>query len=66
MNLLKNKLPYIFYHLRWQGSIICLWPFLYLLEHLIDSLAIRLILANFIGACIFWYIDKIIFLLKKG
>jgi len=61
MSLLKDKLPYIIYHLRWQGSIVCLWPVMYLLEHLINSIAIKLILANFIGACIFWFVDRLIF-----
>ena len=63
MKLLRNK--YLLYHLRWQSSIIPMYPVMWILENTISSLIIRLIIASAVGASMFWYLDKWIFTSKK-
>ena len=50
---------YLVYHLRWQISGIVMMPVLMLTKNL--GTVIGVILAQLIGAAIFWYIDKKIF-----
>jgi uncharacterized membrane-anchored protein len=52
-------MQYLFYILRWQLST----PLLYLVISVInvDSNLIKTIIANFVGGCIFYHVDKIIF-----
>ncbi len=62
MNKIKNLFTkqYGIYHLRWQISAWVMLPFMLLLEvHL--PLWGNLMLGQFIGALIFWEIDKRIF-----
>lgn len=59
-----NKTKYVMYHGRWQASTVIMsvpitifsWRF-----HPVIALAF----AQFIGACLFWYVDKWIFTSEK-
>lgn len=61
----NNCKKYFMYHLRWQGSNIIFLPIMWALEEIFSSLSIRLTISAFVGACIFWYLDKWIFNQKK-
>lgn len=52
---------FIAYLARWQASGIVLAPCIALIP---NSPIYSAIIANLIGACVFWWIDKLIF--KKG
>lgn len=53
---------YLMYHLRWQAGIFISWPVLHVLEIIgITSILFKMTVVSFVGACIFWHIDKWIF-----
>ena len=52
---------YLLYHLRWQLSTPILW-------YVVDTLGsgvYQTVIANVIGACIFYFVDKYIFCRKE-
>jgi hypothetical protein len=58
---------YLVYHLRWQASALIMMAPLYLLEkYTTINTYLRLMLIQFFGAIIFWWIDKIIFSKTKS
>lgn len=57
---MKKHIIYTIYHLRWQLSGIVMMPFMLFLESTLPLWA-NLMLGQFIGALIFWEIDKRIF-----
>ena len=63
----KLKLhPYIQYHLRWQSGILFTWPAMYLLKDVMHlGNAVTIICFQFIGACLYWFVDKWIFKKKE-
>lgn len=52
---------YVVYHLRWQISAIVMMPVMYSLNSFQLPLWATLMLSQFFGALIFWYIDLFIF-----
>ena len=50
---------FLAYLLRWQASTIILWPVIQYLP--IESVLEKTIIANIIGGCIFFNIDRLIF-----
>lgn len=53
---------YLLYHLRWQLSTPILW-------YVVDTLGsgvYQTVVANAIGACIFYFVDKYIFCRKEN
>jgi len=50
---------YLIYHLRWQISGVVMMPVLLLTKNL-GTIA-GVIIAQFLGAIIFWFVDKYIF-----
>jgi len=50
---------YLVYHLRWQISGIVMMPVLMLTENL--GTVVGVIIAQLIGAMIFWFVDRKIF-----
>ena len=55
-----NK-QYLLYHLRWQISGIIMYPVLGILQSFGLPLWFGVVMAQFVGALIFWFIDKWIF-----
>ena len=55
---MKINKKYLFYLFRWQTSGIVIAPCIYLLN---DNPLLATIVGNFLGAIIFWYVDKWIF-----
>ena len=53
------------YAMRWQLSSFILAPVLYFLAEPM-GVAWSTIIANFIGACVFYPVDRLIFKKKKG
>ena len=53
---------YIFYHFRWQTSGFVIAPVIYLLD---GNPILAAIIGNFIGACLYWFLDKWLFSHKK-
>ena len=51
---------YLIYHLRWQVSAFVMMPIMAYLEGKVP-LEINLMIGQFIGALIFWWIDRLIF-----
>ena len=65
-SLKKFNWNYLKYHLRWQSGIIFSWPVMYLLKDVLHYNDVVTIFAfQFIGATIYWYIDKWIFKKKE-
>lgn len=59
---LKISKKYVAYHLRWQLGWFVFTPILYILiDYFKFPLWSSMIIAQFIGACIFWYVDRLIF-----
>ena len=58
---MKLNKQYLIYHARWQLSTLVMLPFMIGLETLGLPLWLNLAVGQFIGACIFFYIDKRIF-----
>ena len=57
---------YLLYHLRWQTGFIIQFPLTYLFIDIMQLPTwIYCILFAFIGACIYWYVDKAIFKIDK-
>jgi hypothetical protein len=56
-----RKHRYIVYHLRWQLSAVVMMPVMYSLYAFQLPLWATLMLSQFFGALIFWYIDLLIF-----
>lgn len=52
---------YALYHGRWQLSTIVMMGPMLLLGSLNVSRPVSLVSVQFMGACIFWYVDKWIF-----
>lgn len=50
---------YFIYHIRWQVSAWVMMPFIYTLKAL--PLWQSFCISQFVGAIIFWYVDKRIF-----
>jgi hypothetical protein len=67
MNLLKKIFyhRYIIYHLRWQISAFVMMIPMICLEKLGLPLWENLMIGQFIGACVFYVIDKKIFSIKE-
>lgn len=55
---------FMFYAIRWQLSTPILWACIKYLRVIVDSDLILTIIANFIGACIFFWVDQFIFVVK--
>ena len=55
---------FIIYALRWQLSTPVMWPVLAYFASLGFNYFIALAAANFVGACIFFWVDKFIFRTK--
>lgn len=49
---------FLIYSARWQLSGIVLAPCIALMP---NSAVMSAVVANFVGACVFWWIDKLIF-----
>lgn len=49
---------FLIYALRWQLSSIILAPCIYLFS---NNAMLAAIVSNLLGACLFWWIDKLIF-----
>jgi len=56
-----ERYRYFVYHLRWQVSAIVMMPVMYSLNSFKLPLWVTLMLSQFFGALIFWYIDLFIF-----
>lgn len=54
---------FLYYSLRWQLSSIILSPCIYLIP---NNAIIAAIISNFIGACIFFWIDKYLIFKKTN
>jgi len=60
MKIIYNH-RYILYHLRWQISGIIMLPLMLYLEQRLIPLYMNLLIVQFFGAILFWFIDKRIF-----
>ena len=59
---MKNFKIYLIYHLKWQIGIVISWPCMWLLHDVCGWNNFYTIVGfQFIGACVFWYVDKRIF-----
>jgi hypothetical protein len=59
---MKKFKTYLLYHLKWQSGIIVSWPCMYLLHEQLGWNNFWSIMGfQFIGALLFWNIDKLIF-----
>ena len=59
---MKNFKLYLIYHLKWQIGIVVSWPCMWLLHDVFCWNNFYTIIGFlFIGACIFWNVDKLIF-----
>ena len=59
---MKNLKTYLLYHLKWQVGIIVSWPCMYLLHDMLGwNNFCSIVGFQFIGALLFWNIDKLIF-----
>lgn len=62
----KNWIKYLKYHLRWQSGILFTWPVMYVLKDVLHcSDVITIVAFQFVGAVIYWFIDKSIFKNKE-
>ena len=52
---------YLEYHARWQVSGVIMIPLMYLIKYLGFTLYMNIIIAQFVGAIVFWKIDKWLF-----
>lgn len=55
---------FVYYAIRWQLSTPILWACIKYLRVIVDSDLILTIIANFVGACIFFWVDRFIFVVK--
>jgi len=63
----KDFKPYFIYHVRWQLGWFIFTPTLYIfINYFKLPLWSSMIFAQFIGACIFWFVDKNIFKNKQS
>jgi len=60
-----NWKQFFLYHIRWQSGIFLLWPTLEICSRLRLSNLETTLIFQFIGACVYYFIDKFIFNLKK-
>ena len=59
---MNNFKLYLIYHLKWQIGIVVSWPCMWLLHDVFGWNNFYTIIGfQFIGACIFWNVDKLIF-----
>lgn len=59
---MKKYKTYILYHLKWQIGILVSWPCMWLFKDVLGWSNFWTIIAfQFVGALIFWNIDKFIF-----
>ncbi|MDY6774856.1 MAG: hypothetical protein SV253_02025 [Halobacteria archaeon] len=56
-----EKKRYLIYHGRWQLSTLVMMLPMTMLDLLKLPVQINLVITQFIGACIFWFIDRRIF-----
>lgn len=64
LNRVRNSkyTPFSLYLARWQASTPVIWLVLYYMtKYVTDNTLISTIVANFIGGCIFFFVDKRIF-----
>jgi len=59
-SIILNNKQYLIYHFRWQVSAWVMLPFMLLLQAYFPLWA-NLMIGQFIGALIFWFVDKRIF-----
>ncbi|MFB6159175.1 MAG: hypothetical protein ABEJ95_05995 [Candidatus Nanohalobium sp.] len=59
MSLISRQ--YMTYHLRWQLATLVMMGPMTVLDYVNLPVQLNLAVTQFIGACIFWYIDKWIF-----
>jgi|LakMenEpi03Aug12_release.lakeMendotaPanAssembly.Ray.scaffolds.fasta_scaffold274188_2 hypothetical protein len=59
---MKNLKTYLLYHLKWQTGIVISWPCMYVMHDVWGWNNFWTIIGfQFVGALIFWNIDKLIF-----
>jgi hypothetical protein len=59
---MKNLKQYILYHIKWQTGVVVSWPCMYLMHDIWGWNNFWTIIGfQFVGALIFWNIDKLIF-----
>jgi len=58
--------PYVKYHLRWQLGIVFTLPCMYLFQDVLKLDRFwTIVLFQFVGACLFWFVDRWIFAKKS-
>jgi len=61
-----NLKQFIVYHIRWQSGFIVSFPVMYICQQYYHmSLFWSVFSFQFVGACLFYFIDKLIFSEKK-
>ena len=59
---MKNLKRYVLYHIKWQTGVVVSWPCMYLMHDVWGWNNFWTIIGfQFVGALIFWNIDKLIF-----
>lgn len=59
---MKNFKRYIIYHIKWQVGVVISWPCMWLMHDIWGWSNFWTIIGfQFVGALIFWNIDKLIF-----
>jgi len=59
---MKNFKRYIIYHIKWQAGVVISWPCMWLMHDIWGWSNFWTIIGfQFVGALIFWNIDKLIF-----
>jgi hypothetical protein len=59
---MKNLNRYVLYHIKWQTGVVVSWPCMYLMHDVWGWNNFWTIIGfQFVGALIFWNIDKLIF-----
>lgn len=57
-----NARRYLVYHLRWQASTLVMLAPMYLLNEVVGLAGTTALpFVQLVGACIFWYVDSLIF-----
>ena len=58
---------YLTYHAKWQLGIIVSWPCMYLFSDILGWSNLATVIGfQFVGALVFWPIDKFIFNMKRS
>jgi hypothetical protein len=59
---MKNFKRYIIYHIKWQVGVVISWPCMWLMHDIWGWSNFWTIIGfQFVGALIFWNVDKLIF-----